>query len=181
MKRLLALCCALALAMPASAQTPAPAAAPIDPALAQSVRELLTAMKYREQLAARLQQTAEAMPQTVLNLQADRINANPKLTAEQKKAELAIASRDSARMIEAGQNLLRDPKLAEDIVERIVPVYARQFTLAETRELTAFYKSPTAGKMQALLPQIAQEANGLVQETLKERLATIVPVNPKRK
>ncbi|MBD8531932.1 MULTISPECIES: DUF2059 domain-containing protein [unclassified Massilia] len=185
MKRLVATMCALALSAPvvaqAAAQVQAPAAAAADPALTRSVRELLTLMKYREQLTARLQQTAQAMPKAVLQAQAVRINANAKLTEEQKKAELAIAANDIPKGMAAGQRVLSDPKLVDDIFERVVPMYARLFTLAEVNDLLAFYRSPTAAKLQGLLPQIMQETNQLTQEMVRERLATVIPQAPRKK
>lgn len=167
MKRLIALCCALALSGSALAQAPA-----ADPAAAAgSVKELLTIMKYREQLAARLRQTAQAMPHVLAKAQADRINANKALTDAQKKAELAIVSNGIPRVVEGGQRMLADPKLVDDIFERIVPIYARRFTQAEIDELLAFYKRPVAAKMLALSPQLTQEANQIALDMLKERLA----------
>ncbi|MFC5512174.1 DUF2059 domain-containing protein [Massilia jejuensis] len=166
MKRLIALCCALALSGSALAQAPV-----ADPAAAASVKELLTIMKYREQLAARLRQTAQAMPHVLAKAQADRINANKALTDAQKKAELAIVSNGIPRVVEGGQRMLADPKLVDDIFERIVPIYARRFTQAEIDELLAFYKRPVAAKMLALSPQLTQEANQIALDMLKERLA----------
>ena len=171
MKRLVALCGALALSVSALAQGPALPPAGLDPALAQSVRELLTTMKFREQLTARLQQTAQAMPQIILKAQSDRINANKALTEAQKKAELAIVASGIPRGMEGAQRLLADPKLVDEVLDRVVPMYARKFTQAEINELLVFYKSPTAAKMLALTPQITQEANQLTQDVLKERMA----------
>ena len=177
MKRLVATMCALALSASALAQAPAVA----DPALTQNVRELLTVMKYREHLAARLQQTAKAMPQAVLQAQTARINGNTRLTEAQKKAELAIVANDIPKGVQAGQRLLADPSLVDDIFERVVPVYAREFTPAEINELLVFYKSPAAMKLQGLLPQLTQEANQLIQEEVKERLASVIPKDTRRK
>ena len=170
MKRLLALCAALALSAPALAQAPAKA----DTAQLQSVRELLVHMKYREQLAGRLQQMAQVMPQAIARSLTDRVNANTKITDDQRKAELAIVTNDGQRVAQEGQRMLADPKLAEEIFERTVPLYARQFTQAEVNELLVFYKSPVAAKMQAAIPQVMQEANQLTQDLVKERMMAIV-------
>lgn len=170
MKRFIALCCALALSMPALAQAPAA----LDPALTQSVRELLIEMKYREQLTARLQQAGQVMPQSIAKSLTERVNANTKLTDEQKKAELAIVTSDGQRVAQEGQRALADPKLVDEIFERIVPLYAGRFTQAEVNELLAFYKSPVAAKMQATIPQVMQEANRLTQEVVRERLMAIL-------
>jgi hypothetical protein len=178
MKRMLVLCCALALSLPALAQVPAA----LDPAVAKNVRELLTQMKYRELLTARLQQTVQAMPQLLVRAQADRINANKSLSEEQKKAELAIVANDIQRTVQAGQRALSDPKLVDDLIDRVVPLYARRLTAAEVDTLLAFYKSPVAAKMQALGPQIMQETNQLLQEAVKERLTAVAGTRgPQRK
>ena len=177
MKRMLALCCALTLSLPALAQAPAA----LDPVVAKNVRELLTQMKYRELVTARLQQTVQAMPQLLVRAQAERINANKALSEEQKKAELAIVANDIQRTVLAGQRALADPKLVDDLVERVVPLYARRFTPAEVNALLAFYKSPVAAKMQALGPEIMQETNQLLQEAVKQRLGGIASQNQRRK
>jgi hypothetical protein len=177
MKRMLALCCALTLSLPTLAQAPAG----LDPVVARNVRELLTQMKYRELLSARLQQTVQAMPQLLVRAQAERINANKALSEEQKKAELAIVANDIQRTVLAGQRALADPKLVDDLIERVVPLYARRFTPAEVNTLLAFYKSPVAAKIQALGPQIMQETNQLLQEAVKERLAGMAAQGARRK
>jgi hypothetical protein len=171
MKRCGALIGVLVLAAAPSLASAGPA---VDPALAQSIKELLVQMKYREQINARLQQTLTVLPQVLLKTQTDRINANTKLTEEQKRAELAIVSNDIPRVVQASQRLLADPKLVDDIIDSVVPIYAGQFTLDEVNTLVAFYKTPAAAKMQKLLPQITQEANNATAALVKERSMAVM-------
>lgn len=179
MKRLAALFCALTLSVPALAQAPAG----LDPFLAKNVKELLAQMKYRELLTARLQQTAQAMPQLLLKAQVDRINGNKTLSDDQKKAELAIVGNDVQRLAQEGKRLLGDPKLVDELLDQAVPLYAKRFTAAEVNTLLAFYKSPVAAKMLALGPQIMQETNQMLQAAVKERLTTAAATtrDPQRK
>ncbi len=44
-----------------------------------------------------------------------------------------------------------------DLIERVVPVYARYFTAAELDAMIAFYQSPTGRKLAEVEPQIAKE------------------------
>jgi len=43
-------------------------------------------------------------------------------------------------------------------VELIIPIYAKHFSHAEIKELTAFYNSPIGKKVSATLPAITQES-----------------------
>lgn len=172
MKRILATI-VTAFTLAAAALT-AHGAEPVDPATAKAVKELLVQMKFREQMANGLQRAYASLPQVMLKAQTDRINNNPKLTDDQKKAELAIVSNDIPKTVMNAQRMISDPKLADEVMDEVVPLYARQFTLAELNEIIAFYKTPTAAKMQKLLPQITQEANQATQALLKARFAKLV-------
>ncbi|TGK15189.1 DUF2059 domain-containing protein [Leptospira fluminis] len=46
----------------------------------------------------------------------------------------------------------------EDMVELIVPIYDKYFTIEEIREITAFYNSPVGKKLLEKNPQITQES-----------------------
>ena len=165
-------------AQSAAAQPAAQAPAAIDPAVNKAVRELLDHLQYREQLAARFQMGASQLPQMLLQAHTQRINANPKLTADQKKAELAIVSNDIPRIVQAAQRALSDPKLLDDAINGVVPVYASKFTLAELNELNAFQKRPVAAKMRTAMPQVVQETNGVVQRLIRERINGLLQQKP---
>lgn len=168
---------AFAAQAPAAPQAAAQPAA-IDPAVNKAVRELLDHLQYREQLSARFQMGATQLPQMLLQAHTQRINANPKLTADQKKAELAIVSNDIPRIVQAAQRALSDPKLLDDAINAVVPVYASKFTLAELNEMNAFQKRPVAAKMRSVMPQVLQETNGVVQRLIRERVNTLLQQKP---
>ena len=44
-----------------------------------------------------------------------------------------------------------------DLIDRVVPVYARYFTASELDEMIAFYQSPTGRKLSEVEPKIAKE------------------------
>jgi len=168
----------LASAAAPAAQQAAAQPAAIDPAVNKAVRELLDHLQYREQLSARFQMGASQLPQMLLQAHTQRINANPKLTADQKKAELAIVSNDIPRIVQAAQRALSDPKLLDDAINGVVPVYASKFTLAELNELNAFQKRPVAAKMRTVMPQVVQETNGVVQRLIRERVNSLLQQKP---
>lgn len=64
---------------------------------------------------------------------------------------------------------------ADEIIERLVPVYAKYYTLQEIREMINFYKSPVGRKMLDLNPLLVEET---LQETVKyiqEKMPAMVP------
>ncbi|HVA54566.1 MAG TPA: DUF2059 domain-containing protein [Gammaproteobacteria bacterium] len=53
-------------------------------------------------------------------------------------------------------NLLADPAVNKQLVEMLVPIYAKQFTDADVRQMIAFYKTPLGQKIIQSNPEIAQ-------------------------
>jgi hypothetical protein len=51
-----------------------------------------------------------------------------------------------------------------EIVDQITALYARNFTVAELREVTAFYRGPTGQKFLQKLPIITQESMAIGQK-----------------
>jgi hypothetical protein len=178
-KRLAAFIGTLVLAAAPAAAFAPPAA--VDPAVNKAVRELLDNMRYREQTAATFKQGATALPQMLLRAYAQRIDADPKLTLDQKKAELTKVSKDIPKQVEAAEKALANPKLVDDAVDALVPIYAAKFTLAELNELNelnAFNRRPVAVKLRSVMPDVSKEANGVVQGLLRERVLSLMPKLP---
>lgn len=59
------------------------------------------------------------------------------------------------------------------LIDRIVPLYHRQFTHEEIRAILAFYTSPIGKRVSATLPQITQESLAIGQEW-EETLTTAI-------
>ena len=151
----------------AFAQTPAP----VDPKAAQAVRELLDSMKYRELMNGAFQSMLKNIPTMILQGATNAINANTKLTGEEKKAALDKAAQNIPKAVAATSAVLSDPKLVDEIIEEIVPLYARHFTTDELRQLAVFYKSPVGAKMLATMPQIMSESMQIGQKLVAPRIA----------
>ena len=120
-----------ALAPPMPATTPGPTPAPISPSQAAAVQELFGAMKLKAQV--------QQMPDAMIN---SEIRNNPGL----------MPFRDV--MVTWLKKYMTWEAMAPDLTK----LYADTFTEAETREMTAFYKTPTGQKAMAKMPEITQRS-----------------------
>ena len=157
----------LAFSTGAMAQA-APAA--VDPATAKAVSELLVAMKYQDVMKATMHAMTQQMPANMLEGATAAINSNPKLTAEQKTAELEKVRREIPKVGEALNRLVSDPELVKEMGAEMVPLYARHFTLDEIRQLTALYRSPLGAKMLTTMPVLMQEGMQIGQKVMVPRI-----------
>jgi hypothetical protein len=55
-----------------------------------------------------------------------------------------------------------------NIVAEGPAIYARHFTAQELREIIAFYRTPTGGKLLQLTPQLSAEVMGMVMPHMSE-------------
>jgi uncharacterized protein len=69
---------------------------------------------------------------------------------------------------------LRKSLKSEELVELIVPIYAKNFTSAELKELISFYQSPIGKKVVATLPAISQESMVAGQSWGQKKAAEIL-------
>ncbi len=169
MKKLLtALLTVLALASaPVMAQD---AKAPVDAAAAKAVRELLDAMKYRDLMTAAFKSMQKNIPVLVLQSATNAVNANTKLTDEERKAALDKVAQEVPGAVTAINTLLADPTLIDEIIEEIVPLYARHFTANELHQIAVFYKTPAGAKMLVTMPQVMSEAMVIGNRVMAPRI-----------
>ena len=172
MKKILAaFCSALVFALPsAHAQT----AAPVDPAVAAAVKELLVSMNYREVMQASFAQLDKNMPTIMLQGATEAINANAKLTPDEKKAALAKAQKEIPAAAAAFGDLLRDPKLMDELFAEMTPLYGRYFTAADIGQMSVFYKTPVGKKMLSVMPQIMNESVQISQRIMMPRVRAAI-------
>ena len=149
------------------------AAAP-DPATAAAVNELLTAMKYREVMLASFIKLEQDMPAMMTEGVAASLEKNTKLTPEQKKKAIEKAAKEIPAVAATFGATFRDPKLMDELLAEIVPLYARYFTADELRQMAAFYKTPAGTKMMFLTPRISYEAMQISQKIVMPRIASAI-------
>jgi hypothetical protein len=95
------------------------------------------------------------------------INANPKLSEEQKQQASLEALSANNRMFNRYKELLDQklnfPKMMEDIT---YDLYDKHFTESELQDIVNFYKTPTAQKFTELSPKITAEASALTHQRI---------------
>lgn len=62
----------------------------------------------------------------------------------------------------------------DDLVEKVIPIYARHLSAKDVKELIAFYESPVGRKLVAVQPQILQESMAAGQEWGREMAEGLV-------
>jgi hypothetical protein len=88
--------------------------------------------------------------------------------------------------VNEGAKMINDPKVIDDVLDRMVAVYARSFSIDEIKQLVAFYKSPLGQKALATVPTASREAmqgmmstlapklNGLAEATVQKQIDLVV-------
>ena len=156
---------ALAFAMPTAF---AQSAAPVDPDSAAAVKELLAAMHYRDSMQLMVAQMQKSLPAMHLQSATAAINANKALTEEQKSQAIAKAGRE-AEQSAAMLGSTFDQAMMDELATEMVPLYARNFTAAEIRQMAAFYNTPVGAKMMQVMPQLMGEMIQVSQRVMMPR------------
>ncbi|AWL04061.1 DUF2059 domain-containing protein [Massilia oculi] len=174
-KVLLAVTCAAAIAgvsPSALAQSAAPAAPSAQGSEQEraAVKELLAAMDVRKMMLASFTEMEKALPQMMRAQMTAVINADPAASDEKKKEAMAKVEQVLPGAAEAINRMFRDPALLDDMMAEIGPLYARNYSVAELKELTAFYRTPLGQKMLALSPRLAAESMAAGQRVVAPRL-----------
>ena len=113
---------------PASAQSPEGLAA---------ARELMTVMRSGDQFKAIMPSIMQALKPAIVQ---NRPDVDREFDALVPKLMDAMNSR------------------VDEMLEKIAGIYARNFTVAEIKEITAFYRGPTGQKFVQRLPNVMQES-----------------------
>lgn len=165
----------LSFAMPgAVAQTAVPAAAQLDPAAVTAVQELMDAMKSRDVMRMTFAQMEQSLPQIMLQGVTSAINSNSKLTAAQKKEAIAGASKELPAAAKAVSGVINDPQLMEELINEMMPLYAKHFSADDMRAMTVFYRSPAGAKMLHTMPQLMSESMQISQRVVTPRMTAVI-------
>ena len=131
-------------------------------------------MNYREVMQASFAQLDKNMPTIMLQGATEAINANAKLTPDEKKAALAKAQKEIPAAAAAFGDLLRDPKLMDELFAEMTPLYGRYFTAADIGQMSVFYKTPVGKKMLSVMPQIMNESVQISQRIMMPRVRAAI-------
>ncbi len=142
----------------APATAPAPAPVTVTPEAHAAIKNLIETMKMRDNLAKAFQ----AMSQNVAPQMAQAMNAaienNASLSPDQKQKVRANMNQPFENAVREAAAIINDPKVVDESVERLYPIYAKYYTPEEVRQITAFYKTPVGAKALSVTPQIVNES-----------------------
>ena len=168
---------ALIGAAPVYAQTPAVAAAAAvaaDPAATAAAHELFESMNYRTMMVGAMQQMAQGMGAAMRGGAEAAIKNNSRLSADEKQKALAKMEAELPGAVKAMQDVISDPTLVDDILAETVPLYARTFSAAELKQITAFYRTPVGAKMLASMPKLMGEGMQIGQQIVQRRIGPML-------
>lgn len=158
LKTMIAAVAALALLAGPAAAAPAAgptAAAGANPQAEALVRRYLTAIHFERTMDA-----VQAAMLPVIAAQAGGGKAN--LTAE-----------DKAMLVDIVRKEMRD-KMMPRMIEKMVPLYASTFTVAELQAMVAFYESPVGRSITEKTPSLAPRSAEIVRELMPQVMVDVV-------
>jgi uncharacterized protein len=145
------------------------AAAPVDPKLAAAAEELLREMHAEEQMQTVVRQNVAQMRSgAAINAQIERNDAMRMQRAKNPQAWADAAVRVGALQADAMEKVVAE--LVPELHRQSVAAYASNYTLAELRELTAFYRSPLGRKTIERAPAIGTATAVWFQRAFTARL-----------
>ncbi len=77
------------------------------------------------------------------------------------------------RAPEEGRDDVRALLRVDEVIEELIPVYAKYFTETDLRELIAFYKSPTGRKHLDSVPKIIEDTMKVTTKYFKDKVASL--------
>ena len=131
-------------------------------------------MKYREMMQASFSQLQKSMPAIMMQGATNAIKTNAALTAAERNKALDRAENEIPAAAAAFNASFDDPKLMDELIAEIIPLYARHFTVAEIRQLAAFYKTPLGVKTIDTMPKVMNEAMQAGQKVMTPRIAAAI-------
>jgi hypothetical protein len=161
-------------AAPAPAPAPVPVPVPVTPEARAAIKELLDAMNMRENLTKNFQGALQNVAPQMAESVGRQIDGDTTLTPEQKSKVLAGMKTPFDNAMKEVQGILTSPKLVDDTMAKMVPIFAKYFTTPEIKQLTVFYKSPVGAKALNTMPQAIGESLQTSFVELQPRLNAIV-------
>ncbi|TFW18879.1 DUF2059 domain-containing protein [Duganella callida] len=160
---------ALVCAAPAMAQQAQP-----DPAAVAAAKDLFDSMNYRAVMHGMMQQMAQGLAGSMRAGATAAINNNAKLSAEEKQKALAKMEADLPAAVNTMQTVMNDPGMIDEIIDQTVPIYARNFSADELKQIAAFYRTPVGQKMLANMPKLMGEGMQVGQQIVARRLGPML-------
>lgn len=141
----------------APAAAPAPAA-PVSPEQRAAIKDLLDAMNTHDALTRAYAAMSQGLAPRMGEAMNRQIETNPSLSPEQKQRVRASIGPSFETAVRDSMAIVTSPQLVDETIDRMIPIYAKYFTLPEIKQLTAFYRTPLGQKTLATMSQANGEA-----------------------
>jgi hypothetical protein len=140
-----------------------------------AIKELVAIMNGAQNAEEMTQMITAQMEESRITTIKTMLDDRADLTAQEKAAIESSIAADSKSAFKRFQDKLAQKLDYNTLIVEIVSVsYDKHYTLAEIKDLLAFYKSPTGQKTVKLMPVIAQETMQQVQIRLMPKLPIII-------
>ncbi|GAB3389118.1 DUF2059 domain-containing protein [Massilia agri] len=139
-----------------------------------AVKAMFDAMQIRKNMVAMYSEMQKAMPGMMRQQVASMIQADTSMNDEQKKEALAKFEEKLPGLSQSIAAIFNDETMIDDMINEMVPLYANNYTVAEIKQLTAFYQSPVGRKMMTLTPKLAAEGMAIGQRVMNPRLGKLM-------
>jgi len=150
------------------------AAPGVDPQATAAVKAMFDAMEMRKNMTQMNAQMQQTMPAMMRQQMTAAIQADPKMSPEKKSEALAKLEKELPGMSQTLGKVFSDPALVDEMIDAMVPLYAENYTVAEIKQLTAFYQSPVGRKMMALTPRLTSEGMMAGQRIMMPRIGKVM-------
>lgn len=145
-----------------------------DPAASAAAKELFESMNYRAVMLNMMQQMSKNMEPMMRSMLESAINSESSLSAKERKLALSKIDKQMPRINQIMAEFMNDPSLVDEMMAQAVPIYARNFTADEIRQIAAFYRTPVGAKMLAAMPKLASESMQASQKLMIERMQVVM-------
>lgn len=156
------------------AQAPAASAAPgtftMSTEHRAAVKEMFDAMNFKAQMQQMSAAMAQSMPQMMEQSAAMIASEVP---AEQRGEFRTQMQKFGAKYATEAMDMYKDPAIIQGMEDIMGRSFAKVFTVAEIRQITAFYKSDVGQKMLFRQPQIMQESFPELMALIQPRIKAL--------
>lgn len=158
------------LGSPAFAQV----SAPVDAATSAAVRKMLVVMDYRSVMKAAMTQMTKSMPEMMLASFKGVIDNDDRLDSAQRKKAMMFFEKRMPAALDRVNQVMADPAMIDEMIEAMIPIWSRIYTLDEIEQLTAFYTSPVGRKTLSSMPQVMAEGMQASQRIVTPRINAVM-------
>lgn len=131
---------------------------PVTPEAHAAIKDLLEVTHVPESLKKTYQAMGQSLPPQMAQAMNHQIEQNVSLSAEQKQQVRERMNKSFEGVVKDAAIIMQDQKMFDETIEKLYPIYAKYYTPAEIKQITAFYKTPIGAKVIATMPQVFNDS-----------------------